>query len=188
MDINPYQSPSHVNDEEDVVVVEVGAPPRCCEQCGGMDFIVWKWWHPLGILWILNPGLAFNEVVLGQRVPAQLYLCRKCYQNWWSPENQYAQCPGCRRMHRVEIWTGKSAFGNWGGLVCPDCGASIACLRNLVALVILIPLAPIWWPLWRQWSDRYRVWGQRQALAGRERSYKKRPPKLGGVQAVEASA
>ena len=30
---------------------------------------VWKLPHPMLIHWVLNPGLAFNELILGQRVP-----------------------------------------------------------------------------------------------------------------------
>ncbi len=30
---------------------------------------VWKLPHPMLLHWIINPGLAFNELILGQRIP-----------------------------------------------------------------------------------------------------------------------
>lgn len=32
-------------------------------------FKIWALPHPIVLHWILNPGLAFNELVLGQRLP-----------------------------------------------------------------------------------------------------------------------
>jgi hypothetical protein len=30
---------------------------------------IWTWKNPLMLHWIINPGLAINELILGQRIP-----------------------------------------------------------------------------------------------------------------------
>jgi ABC-type dipeptide/oligopeptide/nickel transport system permease component len=48
-------------------------------------------------------------------------------------------------FHASRIWSGKNAFGNWLGWVCPSCRAEIPCLWNLTSRVLLLLTAPIWW-------------------------------------------
>ncbi len=96
------------------------------------------YWHL-----ILNPGLAFNELVLGQRTPQQGFVCKSCTLPL--VDRSYVHCPGCGTFHVGRIWSNKSAFGNWLGLVCPTCGALIPCLWNITSMALLILTAPIWW-------------------------------------------
>ncbi len=96
------------------------------------------YWHM-----ILNPGLAFNELVLGQRTPAEMYLCKSCT----SPmvDRSYVHCNACGEFHPGRIWSYGNAFRNWIGVVCPTCAAPIPCLWNVWSRVVLVLTAPIWW-------------------------------------------
>ena len=96
------------------------------------------YWH-----FILNPGLAINELILGQRMPQQTYLCTSCALP--IIERGYVHCPGCGVFHSNRIWSARNAFGNWLGLICPSCGGQIPCLWNLTSRLLLTLTAPIWW-------------------------------------------
>jgi hypothetical protein len=120
----------------------MSAPAYNCPKCNGSYFKVWKLPHPLIVHWVLNPGLAFNEVVLGQRVPKLQLLCRTCQVA--AMDRAYVPCPHCGCMHLGRLWSGKRAFGNWRGISCPVCGAAIPCLWNAFSLLILAVTSPIW--------------------------------------------
>jgi hypothetical protein len=92
--------------------------------------------------WILNPGLAFNEVVLGQRIPKTQLVCKEC--DGPLMDRGYVPCPSCRIMHLSRLSSGKGMFGNWRGVACPSCGKAIPCLWNLFSLVILALTFPLW--------------------------------------------
>ena len=114
---------------------------------------VWKLPHPLLIHWILNPGLVFNELILGQRVP-KITLIDKTSD---APlmERQYIPCPHCNTIHSGLLWAKQGAFKNWFGLFCPNCEKVIPCIWNLTSLVLLTVTFPIWgWfrhPLESKW-------------------------------------
>jgi predicted RNA-binding Zn-ribbon protein involved in translation (DUF1610 family) len=96
------------------------------------------YWHL-----VLNPGLAFNELILGQRTPQQVFICKSCALPM--ADRSYVHCPSCGVFHAGRIWSYRNAFGNWLGYVCPACGAQIPCLWNLTSRVLLLLTAPIWW-------------------------------------------
>ena len=125
--------------------------------------IRFMYWHM-----ILNPGLAFNELLLGQRQPCQLFECQSCKLPL--VDRSYVHCPSCDTFHNGRIWSHRNAFGNWLGLVCPSCGADIPCLWNLTSRLVLAVTAPIWWiPV-----KRYRFklgQGQRLRIAQSQSSY-----------------
>jgi hypothetical protein len=112
--------------------------------------------HPLSLFWILNPAMAFNELVLGQRLP-RLMLEAKTTDVPLS-ERTYVPCPACGALHDARLWTGRDAFAHWFGYVCPTCHARIPCLWNLTSLIVLVITFPIWiWfkrPLERFWIER----------------------------------
>jgi hypothetical protein len=119
--------------------------PECkghiCERWGlnGSNIgIRLMYWHM-----ILNPGLAFNELIFGQRNPQQIYVCKSCPLPM--ADRGYVHCPSCGVFHAGRIWSEKNAFGNWLGLVCPSCRAPIPCLWNLTSRVLLLLTAPLWW-------------------------------------------
>jgi hypothetical protein len=140
------------------VIVEFECPEcqgHICERWGlnGSNLgIRLMYWHL-----ILNPGLAFNELLLGQRTPAQMYVCKSCPTPL--ADRSYVYCANCDVFHNGRTWSYKQAFGNWLGYVCPSCGALIPCLWNLTSRLLLAMTAPIWWlPI-----KRYRArWIHRQ--------------------------
>jgi hypothetical protein len=113
-----------------------------CPSCLGTTCRVLRWYHPLSLHWILNPGLAVNEILLGQRVPRTLYSCDRCAI--LPMLGMYVHCPHCGSFHSGILWSGRNGFGHWFGYVCPDCGGRIPCLRNLTALVVLALTFPLW--------------------------------------------
>ena len=113
-----------------------------CPKCKGSDFKQWKLPHPLILHWVLNPGLAFNEVVLGQRLPKLQLICRTCESALM--ERAYVPCPACGHMHLGRLWKRTRAFGNWRGISCPACGAAIPCLWNVFSILVLAVTSPIW--------------------------------------------
>lgn len=116
----------------------------------------WKNWMMLH--WIINPGLAFNELILGQRVPTL------SLEDLNSPKTRGERivipCPNCQTMHDGRTWSTENgtAFKNWFGLYCPSCGGIIPCLTNLTSLLVLAITAPIWvWfymPIKKNWLSK----------------------------------
>ena len=94
--------------------------------------------------WILNPGLAFNELILGQRIPARDLVDQLSDAALF--ERVYLECKSCGALHKALLWRNAS-MGNWFGLVCPACEAKIPTLLNIFSLALLIPTAPLWFPL-----------------------------------------
>jgi len=94
-------------------------------------------WH-----WLLNPGVAFNEVFLGQRIPEVMLIDRTSDQPLVL--RTYVPCPHCGTLHAGMLWGKGNAFGHWYGYLCPTCGKIIPCLRNWTSRVILIITYPLW--------------------------------------------
>ena len=113
-----------------------------CPSCGNdahqhhgpNSFVLWHW--------RLNPGLAINETLLGQRVPADTWTCETCDVE--VPHRTWLHCPSCDTFHNNMLWARGNAFGHWLGLRCPDCGARIPSARNLLAMLIELLGAPLW--------------------------------------------
>ena len=116
-------------------------PP--CPKCGGQNFKVWKLPSPVIVHWVLNPGLAFNELVLGQRIPKVMLICLDCQGRF--TDRGYVLCPHCKTMNHGRSWGRKYGFFNWLGYVCPCCGKRIPCVWNFTSLLILAITSPIWY-------------------------------------------
>jgi len=116
-------------------------PP--CPKCGGHHFKVWKLPSPVILHWVLNPGLAVNELAFGQRIPKVQLICEDCDEPLGA--RAYVPCPHCNAMIHGRSWGIKHAFGNWLGYVCPQCGKRIPCLWNFTSLLILAITSPIWY-------------------------------------------
>ena len=93
--------------------------------------------------WIVNPGMAINELFFGQRIP-KLSLEDK-ESNKARFERSYIPCPHCEMIHDSRTWTtlNGTAYRNWFGLYCPNCGEIIPCLRNIFSAVIIALLFPL---------------------------------------------
>ena len=139
---------------------------RQCNHCGGRRFTTCDRFHPFMIHWVLNPGLAMNELLIGQRVARQIHFCKQC-GGWFQQQGQFVECSSCKGFHNAKIWDG-CRFGNWLGLVCLDCGEMIPCLLNLTSAVVLILLFPVWRPLSFWFKPRYREWAKQRTVKSRQ--------------------
>jgi hypothetical protein len=128
-------------------------------------YIVWTWKHPFLLHWILNPGLAINELVLGQRMPAVTLLDRTSSRPL--VERQYVPCPTCGAHNHGMVYA-KVAMGNYAGLVCAECGAPIPMLKNALTWLILLVTWPLWKPLERRFGPgmRARQFAKLQSVKG----------------------
>src|SRR4029077_8592771 len=88
-----------------------------CPVCGGSEHRRWSPMHPALLHWRLNPALAINELVFGQCVPREIFVCTRCD----APQirRTYARCASCGTFHSTWVWARANAFGHWLGLVCP---------------------------------------------------------------------
>lgn len=116
---------------------------------------VWTWKHPLILHWILNPGLAFNELIFGQRIP-KITLVEKSSRKTLA-ERSYVPCPHCETLHPGLKWTpqNNTAFKNWFGLYCDNCGKIIPCVRNLTSFIVLVLTFPIWYWFKHKWKQKW---------------------------------
>ncbi len=103
---------------------------------------VWKLPHPLLLHWIINPGLAINELILGQRLPKVMLIDKTSDAPLM--ERKYAPCPECNAINDGRLWSKGNTFGHWFGLVCPKCGGRIPCLWNITSLALLAITFPLW--------------------------------------------
>ena len=104
--------------------------------------------------WIINPGLAINELLLGQRV-AKITLIEKD-DSKSLPERTKIPCPHCGTIHPAKKWLPpNNSFKNWFGLYCDDCGKTIPCLTNLTSMILLVLTFPIWIWFKNRWKKQW---------------------------------
>jgi len=106
------------------------------------EWKVYTWKNWMILHWIINPAIAFNELILGQRIP-KISLEDKTSDK---PrlERTYIPCPHCETIHDGRVWAKSRAFKNWYGLYCPNCNKVIPCLINVFSFLILALTYPIW--------------------------------------------
>jgi hypothetical protein len=119
------------------------------------QYKVWTWTHPLMLHWMINPGLAINEVFLGQRVPRKMLIEQNSKKSL--AERSFIPCPHCNTLHPGAKWSPQNdtAFGNWFGLYCDHCGDTIPCLSNITSLVLWGISYPFWAPFRKQWKAKW---------------------------------
>ena len=108
----------------------------------------WTWKHPLILHWMLNPGLAFNELVLGQRVPQLTLIDTR--SDAPLAQRHYVPCPHCNALNPAMLYS-KTPMGNFAGIVCPECGAEIPSVKNVLTWVI----TKLSWPIWAPFKHLY---------------------------------
>jgi hypothetical protein len=153
-----------------------GAPKKAfvCPLCHGSDHTVWDMSHPVILHWVINPGLAVNELLLGQRLPKQMYVCQ------WCPDplgwGTFVHCPGCGTYSGSLIWSWSNGFGHWLGLVCPECGRRLPTLANWVTRAVSAGVVLAYRALGRPFEGRllalqrgYLAWEWRRTYRARER-------------------
>src|SRR5690625_4170602 len=96
----------------------------------------WKNWMMLH--WIINPGLAVNDLILRQRVP-KLSLLDKTIDKP-RVERTFIPCPHCSSLLVGCSWSTQSgmAFNSRFRLYCKDCGCVMPCLNNGVSFIVLV--------------------------------------------------
>ncbi|MCL1048644.1 hypothetical protein L2755_03205 [Shewanella abyssi] len=97
---------------------------------------------PLLLFRTINPMLAINELILGQRLPKVTLIEKDSKEPLLS--RQVVPCPHCNAMNPGSLWSNGNAFGHWFGYVCPECSGIIPCLWNLSSLLLLTLSAPVW--------------------------------------------
>lgn len=111
-------------------------------------FDVIKLPHWALVHWVLNPGLAINELVLGQRL-VQVSLI-----DHTSPaplvDRTYYPCDTCGAQNAAGLYE-RRRIGNHAGLVCAACGDKLPTLKNALSWVVLM----ITWPLWKPLERRF---------------------------------
>jgi hypothetical protein len=114
---------------------------------------IWTWKNPLMLHWIINPGLAVNELLLGQRIPKVTLIEKNTGKS--VSESTIIPCPHCGTMHSGLKWSAKNhtAFRNWFGLYCDNCGKIIPCLTNLTSYLIL----GLTFPFWIWFKDKWKA-------------------------------
>ena len=118
------------------------SPSYKCPNCGGSNLKRLELPHPIIHHWFVNPGLAFNEIVLGQRLPTTQLIFQDC--DGPMLDRSYVPCPSCEAMHFGRLAGGKRGFGNWRGIGCPSCSEAIPSIWNVFSLVILALSFPLW--------------------------------------------
>lgn len=105
---------------------------------------IWNWKSPMILHWMINPGLVINELILGQTIPKVMLIEREGDKPFY--QRSLIPCPHCGTLHSGLKWSNqnKTAFKNWYGLYCDNCGEIIPPQRNLTSLLILIITFPIW--------------------------------------------
>ena len=115
---------------------------------------IWKLPNWMLVHWILNPGLAINELILGQRIPKVTLIDKTSSAPLL--ERQFVPCPTCGEINDGRLWAKGNALGHWFGLWCPKCGNKIPCLWNLTSLLVLALTFPIWLPLKMLFEEKWR--------------------------------
>lgn len=112
------------------------------------------WKHFMMLHRIINPAVAFYEIVLGSRMPKVLLIERK-KKNTILAERIFVPCPHCNTIHSSKTWSteNQTDVKNWFGLYCPSCGGIIPCLTNITTMAFAIVTAPLWFPLRRLLRD-----------------------------------
>jgi hypothetical protein len=115
----------------------------------------WTWKNPMMLHWIINPGIAFNELVFGIRTPKVIFVERDSPKSL--NEKSWIPCPHCETLHSGLKWSkqNKTAFKNWFGLYCDNCGKIIPCLTNLTTYIILGLTFPFWIWFKNKWKARW---------------------------------
>lgn len=111
--------------------------------------------HWMILHWKINPGMFINELILGQRLP-KLSLVDKTSSKPLV-ERSYVPCPHCNTLHNSKTWStqNNTAFKNWFGLYCPNCGEIIPCIFNYISLLILALTYPIWFSFKNKWKNKW---------------------------------
>ncbi|MEL6692820.1 MAG: hypothetical protein AAFQ12_07255 [Pseudomonadota bacterium] len=92
--------------------------------------------------WVLNPIIAINELMLGQRIPEETLVEESVELD--APPKEYVECPSCGHLTDLNLWSQAGAkFRNWFGLACPNCGSTLPTCQNVWSRLITLVLFPL---------------------------------------------
>lgn len=143
-----------------------GVEDDVAPETAAVSYRRWTLSHPLVLHWVLNPGVAFNEVFLGQRLPKVMLVDQTSDRPFM--ERCFVPCPACGERHDARLWSRSNAIGHWFGYVCPECGGNIPCLWNLTSLLVLGVTAPAWIVPVLLWRKRWLEFERRRVVAKRQ--------------------
>ena len=106
----------------------------------GRRFKVWVLPHPLLLHWVVNPGLAFNELILGQRLPREALIEQDVDDDFVT--RQHVHCPHCDALTSWSVYEEAGLqFGLYRGIPCRACGEEIPQLLNALSWLLLRPFS-----------------------------------------------
>ena len=132
-----------------------------CMVCGQSDYKILKWPNFLIAHWRINPGLAFNELVLGQRLPEQILCCSHCHIG---NATSNVRCQNCGEIYNYYEFGG---FGYWLGYLCPKCNSRIPTSWNFTSKIILIFFAPILRVIFKKFVANYPAYIKNKMIKAR---------------------
>ena len=115
---------------------------------------IWTWKSPVILHWIINPGCVIGDLV-GLRQPKVMLIERNSSVSL--VERTLIPCPHCKTLHSGLKWSkqNKTAYKNWFGLYCDNCGKIIPCLSNLISYIFLGVTFPIWFWFKDKWKAEW---------------------------------
>lgn len=125
---------------EHIVILKVKNPMEYNTE----KYKVYTWKNWMILHWMINPGLVVNELILGQKVPKVSLEDKLSDKPRY--ERSFVPCPHCKKLHDGRTWSTQNgtAFKNWFGLYCPNCGEIIPCIMNVFSFLILAITYPLW--------------------------------------------
>lgn len=125
---------------------------------------------PQLLFWAINPVMAINELILGQRLPQVILIEKHSTQPML--ERQFIPCPHCKALNPARLWSSGNAFAHWFGYVCPECSGTIPCLWNVTSLLLLALTAPIWLLLKKPLQQRCKIKSLKRVIAMKQKTAK----------------
>lgn len=109
----------------------------------GRRFKVWKMPNILLVHWVINPGLAINELVFGQRIPKKTYIEQDTKVKSFL-ERQYLYCENCQKLTNARVYKDAGLqFRLYHGIPCMRCEKEIPAIKNILSFVVILILRPI---------------------------------------------
>lgn len=120
-------------------------------------YTLWTWTNPLLLHRIINPVFAITELALGQRTAKEILIEKNSMAT--IAEKAHIPCPHCHTIHHNLKWSpqNNTAFGNWFGLYCDNCGKIIPCISNIFSCILLAISFPIWYWFKDQWKEKWLI-------------------------------
>lgn len=108
-------------------------------------YIEHKFPHPMFFNWVLNPLIVLLELPLGLRMPKKVLLSNE--KNKTIMQRQRIICDHCDSTFSEDVMNWAKAFGNWFGIYCPNCEKKIPCHWNILSILLIFLLMPVWLPI-----------------------------------------